>query len=593
MDKMALMIETDKLNLEAALSTSASTFIPETKRHRRISDATVRQKLHQVIFQLILAAECTNIKSFRPAIVAFELCRLEQSLFIKITTLDVVNHHRDVSAAVTDAKNFFNYLSSIIQFSVLEPLDAASRAAVIEQWLHIAKYSEKFNNMSTLMNIITSLTTPPVKRLRNTWPLVNKKSLTWFKEMEEICSPESNFAKWRQFEEKRLRKPGVPYIGVKLYDATYLLAGKAQGADSGHKTSHLDEAVANIDAELKFFRNGGTFEYSQLSEHLKLSKSSPKKRKSAFFTREAAPELEPLRTVDIETVGTFVQHYLLSRKAFRESDLDQLSVAREPKAPGSPTTPRKIKELFSSTDLLSLDTPQFNGTGYDYLSANNIAIPPELFGGNNAAAILAELQVETEDRKRSAILKDTLKRMAGCFPLFKRASTDELSKGEHEPSDNERRESTSSEGSSKSGHSENADQYGSSQSLFATRLMERDSNSSLDSPPSSPEPEKAMITVQTAGASFVIPATPQSHTRSATTQPVGISVSAWCKFRANPPSKQQLQPRGPAPAPPGHRRTASVPAQSNPMLIEESTVWGMSGLSLLGGAQKEGRGERS
>ncbi|KNC99515.1 uncharacterized protein SPPG_04906 [Spizellomyces punctatus DAOM BR117] len=399
--------------------------------HRRsLSDGatTVRSKLARVIYQILLAASAANVTTFRPVVVAFELCLIDQKIFDKLRPADMINHRppNNPSPSVHASTEFFNYLTRMIEFSILEPVEAGDRAVVIHSWTKVAWNLYQLRNLQSLKAIVSALGTPPIARLKRTWGLVPKKSMTTLEQLRELLSEQNNYTAYREWLARSVTRPMVPFLGVYMHDITYLLAlAKKDGTSPAS-----DKRLKEIFDQMEFYQAGQKYAYEQLTALLRLEKKSGalgfKKQQKSGISSRAPPELLPLREADDETVGQFVGHWILSRKWYTEKEMDALSLAREPRHITESTTPNSSNSTPLSQivieDVMSEPIPDFGGSGYDYLAANNIAVPPEFFGGVNAASILSELKQNRKRMSAGAMLMEALKGSALSFGSKKQAS---------------------------------------------------------------------------------------------------------------------------------------------------------------------------
>jgi hypothetical protein len=284
--------------------------------------------------QLIhLAASVAEIGHLRPIYVAFQLTLIEQGIFMGIKPHDFSTHrppmHPEPSIAASSM--FFNYLSRTVERTILEPFHQVSRARAIESWVKIAKYLYQFRNFQTLKAIVSALGTPPIARLRQTWAIVNKKRLHDLQALIELMSERDNYSAYRKWLKLNIARPMIPYIGIYIHDMTYLLA--LQGRE-GAKDISLAKMLQDIVIQIKFFQSDPHYtatSFAAASQGGGVMQNLYAKPKKSPITSSAPNELQALNQQDDETVGEFINHWLLTQKWISEKAIDELSLEREAK----------------------------------------------------------------------------------------------------------------------------------------------------------------------------------------------------------------------------------------------------------------------
>ncbi|KAI9098632.1 ras guanine nucleotide exchange factor domain-containing protein, partial [Phlyctochytrium arcticum] len=329
------------------LSVSTTVTGSTSTRHRAIAEGSpIRHRLARVIYQILLAASSATVTSFRPANVAFELCRIDKDIFDRIRPEDIAKHRppTNPSPSVHSSTEFFNYLTRLVEFTILEPLDPADRAFAIYIWVKIAWNLYQMRNLQSLKAIVSALGTPPVARLKRTWPLVQKKTMSMLDELKLLLSEQNNYSAYREWIVKSGTRPMVPFLGVYMHDITYLLALAKKDGSAAVATA-TERRIRDIFEEIEYYQNGPKFASDQFATMLRSEKKTGAlnfKNKSSFksgISSRAPPELQPIRDADEETVSQFVQHWILSRKWFTEKEMDALSLVREPRHLVDPGTP--------------------------------------------------------------------------------------------------------------------------------------------------------------------------------------------------------------------------------------------------------------
>ncbi|KAJ3186390.1 hypothetical protein HK101_009681 [Irineochytrium annulatum] len=309
-----------------------------------IDEATaIRTKIARVLSHIQCAANPTvTINSFRPIAIAFQLCLIEQTLLRKIHPTDLLAHRPPHSPckSLQASSEFFNYFTRVVECSVLEPSNPADRCKNIVKWIKVALKLRKFNNFQSLKAVVCALMTPPISRLKRTWSLVKRKpEFTDFTEMRNLLSEESNYAAYRDWLKTSLTRPMIPFLGLLIHDTTYVITvSKRDGVDPTN-----DKRYQDIQRQLRYCTSGPRYSYEVLSA---LDAASQSNKKAIQFRRrvvgglsdQGIEELPSLRDLNEEEIGTFISHWILSRSWISEKEVDDLSLAREPRLTPLPTS---------------------------------------------------------------------------------------------------------------------------------------------------------------------------------------------------------------------------------------------------------------
>lgn len=132
----------------------------------------------------------------------------------------------------TRLKNFnlfidrFNRLGFWVSTIVCSYTDIRKRAEIIEKFIFILKYLNKYQNFNSLMAVLSGLNTTSVSRLKRTWELVYKssKAMSIYREIEEQMSYKGNFKKYRDLESSS-KVPLIPFFGLYIKDLTFVNDG--------------------------------------------------------------------------------------------------------------------------------------------------------------------------------------------------------------------------------------------------------------------------------------------------------------------------------------------------------------------------------
>ena len=208
--------------------------------------AEAKQTLNRVRTLYMCAATVPGILHFTPGLVAYQITRIESAIFLAIPSHALLSHApKSPHARIVASTDFFNYVTRLIEHSILLPHEASVRAQHINHWIKIAGKCQDLNNYQTLKAIVSALGTPPVQRLKRTWGFIPKKSMARLEAMNELMSEHNNYGKYREhmgivntsvlhgksvhlIQAEHFKRPTVPFLGTFIHDMTYLLAAVGQ-----------------------------------------------------------------------------------------------------------------------------------------------------------------------------------------------------------------------------------------------------------------------------------------------------------------------------------------------------------------------------
>ncbi|KAK3819910.1 MAG: ras guanine nucleotide exchange factor domain-containing protein [Benniella sp.] len=223
-------------------------------------------KVRELLYR---SAGITSILEFPPYLVAYQLTLVESAIFLEILPSAFLTHSpKTPQRSITASTDFFNYLTRMIEYSILFPPEASGRAQIINHWIKVAVKLHELENFQTLKAVLCALVTPPIKRLKRTWGFTPRKSISKLEMLSDLMSEDRNYGKYREMMNglcsgtitspgeisspvppelaismaaSRLesssgsmgldmrpkdvaRRPVVPFLGTFIMDMTYLLA---------------------------------------------------------------------------------------------------------------------------------------------------------------------------------------------------------------------------------------------------------------------------------------------------------------------------------------------------------------------------------
>ncbi|KAF9189963.1 hypothetical protein BGZ50_000513 [Haplosporangium sp. Z 11] len=237
-------------------------------------------KVRELIYR---SASTTSILEFPPYLIAYQLTLVESAIFLEIPHSALLTHspktpHKNITAST----DFFNYLTRMIEYSILFPPEASGRAQCMNHWVKVAVKLHELENFQTLKAVLCALGTPPIKRLKRTWSFMPRKSANKLETLWELMSEARNYGKYREMmnslcagtilpspeatspvlsdasssisasrfdilggswtnsdikaAKEVTRRPMVPFLGTFIMDMTYLLAAVKSNSHHGPTT---------------------------------------------------------------------------------------------------------------------------------------------------------------------------------------------------------------------------------------------------------------------------------------------------------------------------------------------------------------------
>lgn len=141
-------------------------------------------------------------------------------------------------------------LANLVADCILQIQCPKKRAAIIKQWVKIAKQCLELANYDSLMAIICSLNSSTILRLKRTWQLVSAKTKASLEDLKAVVDCSRNYAVLRQ----RLQitvPPCLPFVGTYLTDLTFVDVGNQTTRQLQGEGGDNNLAVINFDKHVK------------------------------------------------------------------------------------------------------------------------------------------------------------------------------------------------------------------------------------------------------------------------------------------------------------------------------------------------------
>ncbi|KAI8332047.1 ras guanine nucleotide exchange factor domain-containing protein [Chlamydoabsidia padenii] len=258
------------------------------------SIATVRRLLNNVRTVYMSAMTVPTLLDFSPQLMAYQLTLIESAIFRAIPP-EALQQHRAVAKQphpnIVASTDFFNYLTRVIEHTILLPQEASHRAEIVHRWIKIATQCLALNNYQTLKAIVSALGTPPVQRLKRTWECIPKKRMNRLEVLTALMSEADNYSRYRQHIRslvpncqpgRTLHQPMVPFLGVLIHDMTYVMTAKTtthSGMETATATTADDPRAIEILNWIRTYQRCPAYSLRPPAHYFK--------KKNGFFVRQA------------------------------------------------------------------------------------------------------------------------------------------------------------------------------------------------------------------------------------------------------------------------------------------------------------------
>lgn len=163
---------------------------------------------------------------------ARQLTLREFELFRKITKLSCVHKvwgkKSGVAEPIIHISNFIkasNQLTNFVAYMIVRKEDQRKRVQVIRYFVNVAEKCHQYNNYSSMTAIISALYSSAIHRLKKTWSLVSRDTLSKLQNMNKLMNSSRNFNEYRDMLKFVTSEPCLPFFGVYLSDLTFVYHG--------------------------------------------------------------------------------------------------------------------------------------------------------------------------------------------------------------------------------------------------------------------------------------------------------------------------------------------------------------------------------
>eukprot|EP01102_Stenamoeba_stenopodia_P007490 TRINITY_DN2096_c0_g3_i1.p1 TRINITY_DN2096_c0_g3~~TRINITY_DN2096_c0_g3_i1.p1 ORF type:complete len:776 (+),score=181.92 TRINITY_DN2096_c0_g3_i1:1533-3860(+) len=171
-----------------------------------------------------------QMDQFGPEELAQQLTLIHYDLVSKIRPKEFIRQAWNKAGSEVNAPNLLacikrlNWGSRWYSTMILKGERAEQRAGLLTTFIKIAEKCENVRNYNGLMEVISSLHSAPISRLKHSWKLVSTKTQDTFTYLSDLMSPFRSYQKYRSVASQQINAnvPFIPFIGVFLTDFTFM-----------------------------------------------------------------------------------------------------------------------------------------------------------------------------------------------------------------------------------------------------------------------------------------------------------------------------------------------------------------------------------
>ena len=220
-----------------------------------------------------------SILDFDPLELARQFTLIESKIFCQIRPDELLDCEFNKCASTSKAVNvkamskLSTDLANLVADTILQHTEPKKRAAVVKQWVKIAKKCRELNNYDSLVAILCSLNSSMISRLKKTWDLVPAKTIARLDQLRPIG--EGRMTLLRKLLENH-GAPCIPFVGLTLTDLTMNHEANAKtrklgrsAGSSGLMGPSVEKNIINFDRYFRTARSIGDLQRFQVGYNLK------------------------------------------------------------------------------------------------------------------------------------------------------------------------------------------------------------------------------------------------------------------------------------------------------------------------------------
>jgi len=190
---------------------------------------------------------------------ARQLTIMESKLYMKIRPMECLARAKEQQGEDDSIKTIIgtsNKIASWVAQQVLSKDDPRRRAAFIKQFVLIAEKCRDLKNFSTMAALIAGLNSPPIRRLKRTWDVLNTRISAQLDDVEKTLDSGKNFTGYRTLL-ANISPPCVPFLGVYLTVLTFIQDGNKDMLNKDNNLINFNkrQKAAEVIREIKKYQS--------------------------------------------------------------------------------------------------------------------------------------------------------------------------------------------------------------------------------------------------------------------------------------------------------------------------------------------------
>ncbi|KAJ3311281.1 RasGEF [Blyttiomyces sp. JEL0837] len=172
-----------------------------------------------------------------PLIIAQHMLILDRKIYMSISPSEFLNQtHAKPGTRLIEAPGVvalverFNFVVGLVTTAVMGCGTPMARAEMISHFVRVAKHSLDYRNLNASHAILSALSSASLHRLTKTWQKVPKSIKSTLQQLQQLFSPNSNFAKLRDFLSSLSSAASASVQGTGTISTTALNTAIHQGA---------------------------------------------------------------------------------------------------------------------------------------------------------------------------------------------------------------------------------------------------------------------------------------------------------------------------------------------------------------------------
>eukprot|EP00026_Physarum_polycephalum_P000252 Phypoly_transcript_00252.p1 GENE.Phypoly_transcript_00252~~Phypoly_transcript_00252.p1 ORF type:complete len:967 (+),score=140.75 Phypoly_transcript_00252:118-3018(+) len=207
---------------------------PKTRRHAlKIGEQPTPDKsINRISVALqgfCSSSEVDKRPGISPKEVAEEITQTEWNILRAVSESELLNTSWSKSNASEIAPNIlafidrFNWTSRWISSKILRRDTPKKRADTLSSYIEMGSRFKELNNFNGIMEVLSSLHSTPISRLKETWALLTPQQNAEFQALTDLMKLDKNSQTYREtLAAVDIRQPCMPYLGLFLSDLTFI-----------------------------------------------------------------------------------------------------------------------------------------------------------------------------------------------------------------------------------------------------------------------------------------------------------------------------------------------------------------------------------